>query len=793
MGLVFAIFGLIFSVLLYANLKTDIEELLPDTARSVRDLVQADSRLFSMENIVVLIFSSDTVASKKFVDDLAQNLSKVPKSTISRVEYKIDKEVKFFKDRQALFMDLSDLLRIKDYVQKKIKYETTQRRHHSLKNNINLVEPKLNLEEFKAKYKKTTADFDRYPQGYYATADEKIRAVVVYMPGKGLDLGHKMKDVIAQAIGTMNPKSYAPDLEVRYTGNVQNMLEESAALVEDLVLSTVIVTVLVVVVMLLFFQSTWATLLLVCSLFMGTFWTFGLAYLIIGYLNANTAFLASIVIGNGINFGIIFLARYLEERRRGHNNSAAIHTSMSKTMTATGTAALAAGFSYGSLMMTGFRGFSQFGVIGLIGMILCWLSAYTVLPAFLTLLDTRTGGKWLEGRKTRMIASHILASWVKRVPNIIVLTSILGVALSLLAFTSYKHELIETDLSKLRDKRSMISGSGAFYHYIDDIFGHSVSPMVILAEKRDDAKKIAALFRDEQNKQGQKSLITTVQDLDDFLPTNQREKVKVITEIGDLLTPDILKNISPDERNFAELLINPAGKKPFREQDLPPMVLVRFQEANGSLGTVVLVDKQIERDGDSSSALTYFVDLGRKLTDSVEWGAPVAGGLPVSFDMYQSIVSDGPKATLFAFLAVVVLVIVLFRNVRIISLALLALFLGVTWLAGLIVGFHLKINFLNFIALPITFGIGIDYGINIFQRYREDGAKNIVKVVRNTGGAVMLCSFTTIIGYSSLLIAGNQAFVSFGRLAVFGELTCVTAAVVSLPAFLICFKPKRAT
>ena len=78
MGLVFAIFGLIFSVLLYANLKTDIEELLPDTARSVRDLVQADSRLFSMENIVVLIFSSDTVASKKFVDDLAQNLSKVP-------------------------------------------------------------------------------------------------------------------------------------------------------------------------------------------------------------------------------------------------------------------------------------------------------------------------------------------------------------------------------------------------------------------------------------------------------------------------------------------------------------------------------------------------------------------------------------------------------------------------------------------------------------------------------------------------------------------------------------------
>jgi predicted RND superfamily exporter protein len=52
----------------------------------------------------------------------------------------------------------------------------------------------------------------------------------------------------------------------------------------------------------------------------------------------------------------------------------------------------------------------------------------------------------------------------------------------------------------------------------------------------------------------------------------------------------------------------------------------------------------------------------------------------------------------------------------------------------------------------------------------------------------MLCSFTTITGYSSLLIAGNQAFVSFGRLAVLGELACVFAAVISLPAFLCCME-----
>ena len=42
--------------------------------------------------------------------------------------------------------------------------------------------------------------------------------------------------------------------------------------------------------------------------------------------------------------------------------------------------------------------------------------------------------------------------------------------------------------------------------------------------------------------------------------------------------------------------------------------------------------------------------------------------------------------------------------------------------------------------------------------------------VRGTGGAVGLCSFTTIIGYSSLLVAQNVGLFLFGVLAVLGEI-----------------------
>jgi predicted RND superfamily exporter protein len=53
-----------------------------------------------------------------------------------------------------------------------------------------------------------------------------------------------------------------------------------------------------------------------------------------------------------------------------------------------------------------------------------------------------------------------------------------------------------------------------------------------------------------------------------------------------------------------------------------------------------------------------------------------------------------------------------------------------------------------------------------------------------TSGAVTLCSATTIIGFGSLLIAQNRALFSFGVFAVTGELTCLTTAVIVLPAAL---------
>jgi predicted RND superfamily exporter protein len=67
------------------------------------------------------------------------------------------------------------------------------------------------------------------------------------------------------------------------------------------------------------------------------------------------------------------------------------------------------------------------------------------------------------------------------------------------------------------------------------------------------------------------------------------------------------------------------------------------------------------------------------------------------------------------------------------------------------------------------------------RRYAEEGWAATPRVLLETGGAVILCSLTTIWGYLSLLSSDNQALRSFGKLAALGELTCLTAAVLVLP------------
>ena len=106
-------------------------------------------------------------------------------------------------------------------------------------------------------------------------------------------------------------------------------------------------------------------------------------------------------------------------------------------------------------------------------------------------------------------------------------------------------------------------------------------------------------------------------------------------------------------------------------------------------------------------------------------------------------------------------------------------------MGGIIAVFDIKVNFFNFIVIPTTLGICVDYSVNLYQRYRLDGHGSIHNMVQHTGAALVMCSSTTLIGYTSLMLTSNRGLHSFGTMANVGEITTLATALIALPAYLL--------
>jgi predicted RND superfamily exporter protein len=150
-------------------------------------------------------------------------------------------------------------------------------------------------------------------------------------------------------------------------------------------------------------------------------------------------------------------------------------------------------------------------------------------------------------------------------------------------------------------------------------------------------------------------------------------------------------------------------------------------------------------------------------------------------DVLLQIQKDGPLVTGIASVALVVMVLGIVGRSRRAVAVLVATASGSIAMIAVCALAGLKINFLDFVALPITLGLGIDYAINIADRATNDDP---LVALRSTGGTVLVCSLTTVIGYSSLLVSDNLSIRGFGLASLIGEVTCMIAAFVIVPAII---------
>jgi hypothetical protein len=342
---------------------------------------------------------------------------------------------------------------------------------------------------------------------------------------------------------------------------------------------------------------------------------------------------------------------------------------------------------------------------------------------------------------------------------------------------------IEYDMRKLRNRESLVRGEGYWSREMDAVLGRNFTAVVFMTESEYAAQRVAAALADAVRAEPLRRVASRVVTPADLLPPDEGRPARrarphpppvhpggagrrSATGIRDRLEALLAAAEVPAHRRRAA---RAAGAGPAREgRPLRPRRAHAAEPRRFDLGR--------RRHHPRAAALERVASV----VLAARRGGRRVRGLRQHL---ETLSREALPTTAAAFGAVVLVVLALFRFRRDAWLVLAALLAGGHAAGGRGGGARPAHQLPQLHRLP--------HHLRHRRRVRAQRAEPPPPAARRRRrlggrhrGAVALCSLTTIIGYGSLLLARNQAILSFGLLAVLGEICCLFVAVVALPAAL---------
>jgi predicted RND superfamily exporter protein len=124
---------------------------------------------------------------------------------------------------------------------------------------------------------------------------------------------------------------------------------------------------------------------------------------------------------------------------------------------------------------------------------------------------------------------------------------------------------------------------------------------------------------------------------------------------------------------------------------------------------------------------------------------------------------------------VILLLGLLFRNLKKVLLSLIPVVTGILFMIGVMGSLGIAFNLFNVVAAILIIGLGVDYGIFMVTKMTQglDDA---------TEKAVFVSGLTTIAGFGALILARHPALHSIGLSVLIGIGAAIPAALVIIPA-----------
>ncbi|NJD67734.1 MAG: hypothetical protein C3F12_03545 [Candidatus Methylomirabilota bacterium] len=220
------------------------------------------------------------------------------------------------------------------------------------------------------------------------------------------------------------------------------------------------------------------------------------------------------------------------------------------------------------------------------------------------------------------------------------------------------------------------------------------------------------------------------------------------------------------------LLARAVASGPVGLDDLPNDLKKQFVGRDGSY-LIRVYPRDNPWEFDSQSA--FVADLRSVDPDAV--GDPVKG-----YEVITAMKQGYQQVGIYALIGAAAAFLLHLRDLRYFLLAKVPLVIGAIWTVGLMHLFQVRFNLANLIIIPLIVAFGVENGLLIIHRFREEGETAVLPW--SMGKGVALSSLTTMIGFSSLLIAHHRGAFSIGLLVTLGMGAVLVVSLVVLPALL---------
>lgn len=589
--------------------------------------------------------------------------------------------------------------------------------------------------------------------------------------------------------------------------------------------------------------------LCVLTLLIGMAWSFAYVTLAVGHLNILSVSFGVILIGLGIDFGIHFVAGYLQRRPNAADSRVALIDTAGGVGPGIITGGVTTAIAFFTAALTQFTGVAELGVIAGGGILLCVLAAVVVLPAMMQWMDRNREASRLPailpiGDLFQPLQKHPAVSLMIGMAPVVLLAggifwlefdhNLLNLQSPRLESVRLEHELIERAdqsvwfaLSMARDVEEVQRRKAAFAKLptvdrVEEVASLAAADVPTkmsaiqrisrrLASLPDDSpaiekpsaaglRAIAEELRGRLNRfAGQ--LEQTSRDGSAFdgadsetstdptlggLKSAEAAADALVARLHSMPAEQVESRIAEFQQRAASELLD--GLRQMRAAANPdPPALADLPES--------IAHRFVGKNGTHllriyAAGNVWDMDRLTEFVRDIESVDPRVTGHPVqtyyaSRQMQRSYV----HAAIYALLAVGITLMLDFRSIRSSLLAMIPVSLGMIQLFGLLGIMGMPLNPANLIVLPLILGIGIDDGVHVVHEFRNQ--KGRYRLGNATATAIVITSATTMIGFGCMMFAEHRGIRSLGQVLTLGVFCCLVTSLVVLPAILRLLTSRR--